>query len=125
MMRDTPSLHFDAPEIEALWITFLSDLDLIEGISAVTATNGSTHISVTLLPLGQFRPTLHGAIDHFEEYSVFWLRNGVVVPELDGMFEFSRLGGDASGEWIANVRLKSSQIRVDHPRLQSSARVAV
>jgi hypothetical protein len=55
-MRDAPGLRFDAPEIESLWIKFLSDLDLIEHISANDSPDGlTTHVSLTPLPLGQFR----------------------------------------------------------------------
>ena len=52
-MRDAPGLRFDAPEIESLWIKFLSDLDLIEHISANDSPDGlTTHMSLTPLPLG-------------------------------------------------------------------------
>ncbi|KAL7621647.1 hypothetical protein AAE478_008974 [Parahypoxylon ruwenzoriense] len=110
LMRGTYSVDFCAACIEGLWLSLLGPLSLIDNVTQTTQPDGSTNVTLDLIPLAQFRQVPNR---HEEAYTILWYG----ADENEILEEWTNktsalIGPDATGFGI-EVRLWTEQVRVD------------
>ena len=110
LMRNMTSVDFCSPCIEGMWLELLNRLSLIDDVD-VTTTGGNTVVTLSVIPLAQFRPA---GPRPGESYTIEWRRNGVVQGNLANQYTFSGTQASLAGTWVVNVDYTNPEIRVDN-----------
>ncbi|KAI1755979.1 IgA peptidase M64-domain-containing protein [Xylaria castorea] len=109
-MRSIYSPNYCYACLEGLWLALLKPLSLIENVTQTAQPDGSTKVSLDLLPLAEFREI---PIPHQEAYTILWYgADENVVLEQWSNSTSALLGPDVT-EFGVEVRFSSEQIRVD------------
>lgn len=109
-MRSTYTGNFCSACIEGLWISLLSSVSLVDNVTQIAAADGSTNVTLELLPLAQFR---QGPYPRAEGYEITWYGadEGVVLAEYAN--STSALIAADTEEFGVEVRFWTEQVRVD------------
>ncbi|RYP92812.1 hypothetical protein DL770_001092 [Monosporascus sp. CRB-9-2] len=110
LMRDTYSPDFCSACIEGLWLSLLGPLFLIENVTQAARPDGSTNVTVDLLPLAEFRQVPNG---HDEAYTILWYGADEDVVLEEWTNSTSALIGPDVTEFGVEVRFWTEQVRVD------------
>ncbi|KAI6086036.1 IgA peptidase M64-domain-containing protein [Hypoxylon rubiginosum] len=110
LMRSTYTGNFCSACIEGLWISLLSSVSLVDNVTQIAAADGSTNVTLELLPLAQFR---QGPYPRAEGYEITWYGadEGVVLAEYAN--STSALIAADTEEFGVEVRFWTEQVRVD------------
>ncbi|KAI1349978.1 IgA peptidase M64-domain-containing protein [Xylaria sp. FL0043] len=110
-MRSIYSPNYCNACLEGMWLALLTPLSFIDNVTQTALPDGSTQVSLDLLPLAQFREI---PIPHAEAYTILWYggANGNVVLE-QWTNQTSAVLGPRVREFGVEVRFSSEQIRVD------------
>ncbi|PVH96635.1 hypothetical protein DM02DRAFT_617107 [Periconia macrospinosa] len=111
LMRTMQSVDFCDACMEGLWLSLMNPLSLIDNITQAAQPDGSTNVTVDLLPLAQFRQVPNA---HAEAYTVFWYGEDedVVLDEFTN--KTSALIDSSTTEFGVEVRFWTEQVRVDN-----------
>lgn len=108
-MRTMHSVDFCDACLEGLWLSLLRPLSLIEEVTQVAQPDGSTNVTVDLLPLAEFRETPRES----ESYTILWYgADGEEVLE-QWTNQTSALIEEGVASFEIEVRFQTEQVRVD------------
>jgi hypothetical protein len=107
-MRRMESVRFCAPCVENIWILFLDQISLIDGV-AVESSGGGFTATVHTPQLGQLRPEPPDG----EALGIAWYRGEEHLPEHDGQFTLSVPAGEAGQSYRVEVTLVTPEVRKD------------
>ncbi|KAI2619552.1 IgA peptidase M64-domain-containing protein [Hypomontagnella submonticulosa] len=110
LMRDTYSANFCDACIEGLWESLLKPLSLIDNVTQVVQSDGSTNVTLDLLPLAQFRKVPN---PHAESYTILWYGADENVVLEKWTNSTSALIGPDIAEFGVEVTFWTEQVRVD------------
>ncbi|KAI0014013.1 IgA peptidase M64-domain-containing protein [Xylariaceae sp. FL0662B] len=110
LMRGLYSVNFCNACIEGLWLSLLSPLTLIDNVTQAAQSDGSTSVTLDLLPLAEFRQVPNA---HEEAYTILWYGadENVVLEEWTN--STSALIGPDVAEFGVKVEFWTEQVRVD------------
>ncbi|KAH9906054.1 IgA peptidase M64-domain-containing protein [Xylariomycetidae sp. FL2044] len=110
LMRNMQSVDFCDACMEGLWLSLLGPLSLVDNVTQVITPDGSTNVTLELLPLAQFRQVPNA---HAEAYTIFWYGadEDVVLDEFTN--STSALLDSTATEFGVEVRFWTEQVRVD------------
>jgi hypothetical protein len=110
-MRNLQSEDFCSVCKEGLWLKLLRPLSFIDNITQVAQPDGTTSVTLDLLPLARFRNTPNS---HEEAYSIFWYgaSYGGLSPEWTN--STSALIGKDVTEFVIEILFSTEQVRVDN-----------
>ena len=109
-MRTMNSVDFCDACIEGLWISLLRPLSLIDDITQTAQSDGSTNVTLELLPLAEFREIPR---ESEEDYTILWYAaDGETVLE-PWTNQTSALLGKCVKSFEVEVRFHTEQVRVD------------
>ncbi|KAI1378590.1 IgA peptidase M64-domain-containing protein [Hypoxylon crocopeplum] len=111
LMRDTYSANFCDACIEGLWLSLLSGLSLVDNVTQVAQPDGSTNVTLGLIPLAQFRQVPN---PHEEAYTILWYGADEDVVLEEWTNSTSALIEPGVTEFGVEVSFSSEQIRVDN-----------
>lgn len=108
LMRNMQSEQFCSICKENNWLKFFHKIGMIDSLS-IDRTVTPNVVRLLTPHLGQLRsePIIG------EEIEVHWLRDGVEVPELRGLFEWPIATADQGHVWQADVIYHTPEVRVD------------
>lgn len=109
-MRGAFSVDFCSACIEGLWLSLLSPLSLIDNVTQVAQSDGSTNVTLDLLPLAQFRTVPN---PHEEGYTILWYGADESVVLEQWTNSTSALIGSNTTEFGVEVKFWTEQVRVD------------
>jgi hypothetical protein len=108
-MRTMHSVDFCDACIEGLWLSLLRPLSLIDTVTQKAQSDGSTNVTVDLLPLAQFRDVPRET----ESYTIFWYgADGETVLE-QWTNQTSAIIEEGAGSFEIDVTFQTTQVRVD------------
>ncbi|KAI1137621.1 IgA peptidase M64-domain-containing protein [Hypoxylon sp. FL0543] len=110
LMRNTYSADFCKACIEGLWLSLLRPLSFIDKITQNSLPDGSTNVTIELLPLAEFRRAPN---EHQEAYTILWYGSGGDEVLKEWTNSTSALLGPNSTEFGVEVRFWTEQVRVD------------
>lgn len=110
VMRNMQSEDFCSVCMEGLWLKLLGRLSFTDSITQVTQPDGTTLITLELLPLAQFR---HIPSSNEESYSIFWFDApaGGLLPEWTN--STSAIIGKDVTEFSVEIRFSTNQVQID------------
>ncbi|CAI6334414.1 unnamed protein product [Periconia digitata] len=110
LMRTMQSVDFCDACIEGLWLSLMNPLSLIDNVTQVAQPDGSTNVTLDLLPLAQFRQVPN---NHAETYTILWYGadEDVVLDEFTN--STSALIDSGTTDFGVEVRFWTEQVRVD------------
>lgn len=112
LMRNMTSQVFCPICQETIWLQFLTRISLIDNVT-VTESSTSVYVSLTLLPVAQFRRTPIAG----ESYVINWYKNDVQIPSLSNLISWSESKVSAAGEWTTVVQFITPEVRSDPENL--------
>lgn len=110
-MRRVYSADFCSACIEGLWLSLLTELTLIDNITQVAQPDGSTNVTLDLIPLAEFRQVPN---PHQEAYTILWYGTDVDTPLEEWTNSTSALLGPDVTEAGVEVKFWTEQVRVDN-----------
>ncbi|KAH8166081.1 hypothetical protein CIB48_g2179 [Xylaria polymorpha] len=109
-MRSIYSPNYCYACLEGLWLALLKPLSLIDNVTQTAQPDGSTKVSLDLLPLAEFRQIPN---PHKEAYTILWYgADENVILEQWSNSTSALLTPDVT-EFGVEIRFSSEQIRVD------------
>ena len=110
LMRNTYRPDFCNACLEGLWLSLLDDLSLLDNVTQAAQADGSTNVTLALLPLAEHRQVPN---PHAEAYTVLWYGadENAVLEEWTN--RTSALLGPEVAEFGVEVRFHTEQVRVD------------
>jgi hypothetical protein len=118
LMRNMSSEDFCPVCREGMWMQFFNRMSLIDSVE-VSEEGGVVKVVLAPVQLAHFRPPE----DQFgEEYTLTWLRDGIVQPELSDEYGWESVADQVRGNWQARLRLTSPHIRADPTGLTTFTR---
>lgn len=108
LMRHMESVRFCSVCIENIWILFLEQISLIDGLETGTA-GGTRTAKLRTLALGALRP----APVEGESLQVRWFKNNAPMPEFDDKHEMTVPATDARDKYRVEVTLVTPEVRKD------------
>jgi len=107
-MRNMSSPHFCNICKENMWLQFFQTVSAIDNLATDCTANAVT-VDLQVIPLGQFREIpIPG-----EQYTLTWLHNGVYDGTKDNVFVWTDSRSNAAGEWTAQLKFITQQVRQD------------
>lgn len=98
--------------IEGLWISLMTPLALVDKVTKTAGQQGTTNVTLDLLPLAQFRDKPRST----ESYSIRWLgANGSVLNEWTN--KTSALISRSVGKVDVDIQFSTTQVRVDSAKV--------
>ncbi|KAI1245984.1 hypothetical protein MGN70_012881 [Eutypa lata] len=111
LMRRVYSADFCSACIEGLWLSLLTELTLIDNITQVAQPDGSTNVTLDLIPLAEFRQVPN---PHQEAYTILWYGTDDDTPLEEWTNSTSALLGPDVTEFGVEVKFWTEQVRVDN-----------
>lgn len=112
LMRNMSSPHFCDICKETMWLQFFAKVSAIDNVT-VTYNGPNVDVKLNAIGLAQFRSPQSSVTIPRESYVLKWSRNGVLVPSLDNVFEWSGVASQVSGTWIAYLDFITEEVRQD------------
>ncbi|KAI1427316.1 IgA peptidase M64-domain-containing protein [Xylaria sp. FL1777] len=109
-MRSIYSPNYCYACLEGMWLALLTPLSLIDNITQTALPDGSTQVSLDLLPLAQFREI---PIPHREAYTILWYGTDRHAVLEEWTNQTTAKFAPRVREFGVEVRFSSEQIRVD------------
>ncbi|KAI1276428.1 IgA peptidase M64-domain-containing protein [Xylaria sp. FL0933] len=109
-MRSIYSPNYCNACLEGMWLALLTPLSFIDNVTQIALPDGSTQVSLDLLPLAQFREI---PIPHAEAYTILWYGADENVVLEQWTNQTSAVLEPGVTEFGVEVRFSSEQIRVD------------
>eukprot|EP00736_Rhodelphis_marinus_P014475 Rmarinus@m.7591 len=117
LMRNMTSTTFCDVCTENMWLQFFARMELIDDV--VVAKDGDmAHVSVNVVPLGQFRP--EDQRRQGEEVTIEWFHGGQKRLDLMNEQEWSLPLTEADGMWTVTVHFTTPEVREDPKGLLTS-----
>ncbi|KAL1692019.1 IgA peptidase M64-domain-containing protein [Schizophyllum commune] len=115
LMRLVTASSFCKVCLEGLWLTLLTDVDLIDGFEE-SCEAGDHKLTLKLVPIGQFR---EAAVDVDEAYAISWYRDGEELPKFANLTTIEVGAGEV---YDVEVSFWTKEVRKDEAgRLKTSA----
>lgn len=109
-MRSIYSPNYCYVCLEGLWLALLKSVSFIDAVTQTARPDGSTEVSLDLLPLGEFREI---PIPHREGYTILWYGADEDAVLQEWTNSTSAVLAPDVKEFGVEVRFWSEQIRVD------------
>lgn len=108
-MRTMHSVDFCDACIEGLWLSLMRPLSLIEAITQEAQPDGSTNVTVDLLPLAEFRDVPRES----ESYTILWYDADEESILEQWTNQTSALIDEGAASFEIEVTFTTEQVRVD------------
>lgn len=122
LMRAVTKPSFCNACMEALWLSLLKRVHLIEGVTERCTPQNNTALSLSLVPLAHLRQTFPNAIDHHtpklaeelknESYTIIWKKGGDQLGEYTNMTTAILDQVDAAGTYTVEVKFATDAVRL-------------
>ncbi|TEB22767.1 hypothetical protein FA13DRAFT_1740687 [Coprinellus micaceus] len=122
LMRAVTKPSFCNACMEALWLSLLKRVHLIEGVTERCTPQNNTALSLSLVPLAHLRQTFPNAIDHHtpklaeelknESYTIIWKKGGDQLGEYTNMTTAILDQVNAAGTYTVEVKFATDAVRL-------------
>jgi len=114
--------------LETLWLTFLEQVSIIDGVtescisSSVDPSSKFKVLTLDLIPLAGQRMS---AVDAQESYSITWRKDGQILRDFTNHTGIEVPEGDSIGSYDVHVKFATEDVRVSSPVMESTLELEV